>query len=384
MAYLPCLNPSCNSHGQPHPHCKCYSNMATGGIADHFCASNNPHSESCEYYAPGGQVGQLLQPRAFQSPLMGDPEDHTAAAMAHGGANMLFGSPKSPYFGAFGSGSTANKLAGNETAGNMMGYMSRLKKGHKAVDQGVESLFTDGSPEFEDKPEKEREQIKEYINKGGIDAEMQAQHQQQLQPQGYAEGGSVSMEPKREDPLSGVYPEHNLILNTAKARVSHYLNSMKPQEEQPTLPFDPKKDMKVQNKNYDKAVQMAAQPLGILKEVKDGSLTPDVMKHFTQMWPEVHTHLSKKMTEQIMKAQMKGERPPYKVRQAMSMFMGSTLDSTMTPASIMAAQNVFASKAAQQQPQQAPTKNKKGTSTLSKASEPYQTASQAAQARQKQ
>lgn len=52
----PCLNPACKSHGKPHPNCQCYSNMAEGGEASHFCSKEQMHEKGCEYYADGGEV----------------------------------------------------------------------------------------------------------------------------------------------------------------------------------------------------------------------------------------------------------------------------------------------------------------------------------------
>ena len=54
---MPCLNPSCKSHGKPHPNCKCYSHNAEGGEIS-FCSKNRPHDRSCEYFAEGGMSGQ--------------------------------------------------------------------------------------------------------------------------------------------------------------------------------------------------------------------------------------------------------------------------------------------------------------------------------------
>lgn len=69
---LPCLNPSCKSHGKPHPNCRCYTRMAKGGpVAEgkiHYCATGMPHHKYCEYYADGGTTG--LDP---------DPDKATAA-----------------------------------------------------------------------------------------------------------------------------------------------------------------------------------------------------------------------------------------------------------------------------------------------------------------
>lgn len=70
-AGLPCLNPHCRSHGQPHPNCRCYSggeNFADGGevMKLRYCAHGKPHAQGCEYMADGGDPGYndqyLIQP----------------------------------------------------------------------------------------------------------------------------------------------------------------------------------------------------------------------------------------------------------------------------------------------------------------------------------
>lgn len=56
-AGLPCLNPNCKSHGQPHANCKCYAGHAKGGQVTNlrYCAYGMPHEDGCEY-ASGGRV----------------------------------------------------------------------------------------------------------------------------------------------------------------------------------------------------------------------------------------------------------------------------------------------------------------------------------------
>jgi hypothetical protein len=409
MAYirnLPCLNPSCHSHGTPHPNCRCYGFAKGGEAENYFCAANRAHEASCQYFMAGGQASltpaETFDPRGIQGPqtgfkeggsvlpfhpLLNDPGHATASAIAHGGAGMLFGDPKSPYFGAFGSGDTASARLASQESGplgaNINNYLGKVKRGSKAIESNVKSLFDGGPLSIPEASDKVKDQIKDYVENGGITAEMQTQAQA---PEGYAEGGLVDQEAGQEDPLSTMLPDHNILLNAAKARVANHLNSIRAPEFQVKLPFDSNKSTKLQDRTYDRAVDMAASPLKILHELKDGSLTPNQLKHFTTMYPELHTQLSKEMTKGVLQAQLDGTKPKYKVRQAMSMFLGSELDSSMTPANIMAAQNVFAMKnAGQQGAAPAPKQKKKGsTAPLSKVADNYQTSDQAAQARNKQ
>ena len=90
------------------------------------------------------------------------------------------------------------------------------------------------------------------------------------------------------------------------------------------------------------------------------------------------------MTQNLLSAMMDhtkdGGTIPYKQRQSLSLFTGQPLDSTMTPQSIMAVQNVYASKQ-QPPPGNPPVKgNKRNTSKLGKIASNLQTPNQAAEA----
>jgi hypothetical protein len=84
------------------------------------------------------------------------------------------------------------------------------------------------------------------------------------------------------------------------------------------------------------------------------------------------------MSEQLLQSMTdhlhNGETVPYKMRQGMSMFLGTPLDSTMTPSAIMAAQGVFMAQAQSKQAAMAP---KGKASKLDKVSDNYLTANEA-------
>lgn len=65
MANWPCQNPSCKSHGQPHPNCRCPSPMAEGGMPENYCTEDRQHLQACEYYADGGDISSA--PLSFDS-----------------------------------------------------------------------------------------------------------------------------------------------------------------------------------------------------------------------------------------------------------------------------------------------------------------------------
>ena len=83
-----------------------------------------------------------------------------------------------------------------------------------------------------------------------------------------------------------------MSLNTARARISGYLNSVRPLENSAKLPYDSDRKDARKERDYDKVLSLANQPLSILNHIKDGTLLPRHVKHFTQMYPELHQELS--------------------------------------------------------------------------------------------
>lgn len=281
-----------------------------------------------------------------------------------------------------------------------MEHATNVSRGNSAIENGIASLFLGskiaGQQYVNDNPDVIKK-IKEFIAGGGVNQQIQnTLHEQNREKkaspiQGFAEGGEVKApEPvesaigsKSINKLSEVYPEHTMLMEAAKGRVYNYLNSLRPLENQPRLAFDDDHVSDHQKRDYEAALKIANKPLSILPELQKGTLTADHVRHLTQMWPEVHTELSKEITKKIMEAKMSGEKPPSHIRQGLSLLMGAPLDSTMNPTNIQAAQAVFASrKMAAQSQAQAQGKTRKGTTGLSDAHKQYETAGQAAESRQ--
>lgn len=88
-AGLPCLNPHCKSHGQPHPNCRCYGpggpqaeGMAEGGQVHStvYCAYGFPHHAGCSYAKGGGVSEQGKDVRHGQkAKSQGNHEEHEMA-----------------------------------------------------------------------------------------------------------------------------------------------------------------------------------------------------------------------------------------------------------------------------------------------------------------
>lgn len=278
-------------------------------------------------------------------------------------------------------------------------HADNVSRGQSATVLGINSLFSGAkiagqqAASFEAK-EKDREKIKKFVEGGGTTRQMQNELQKEMQQkkrmpsQNFADGGAVSPQPMQiqesqeaPDHFSEVFPTQNIMMNAAKGRVYSYLNTLRPQPNASKLPFDDEPDNKEPTRIYEKAVDIAASPLSIIHSIKNGSLTPEELGHFKSMWPEIHSQLSQGMTKKVIEAQQKKEKPPYRIRQAMSLFLGAPLDSTMTQQMIQAAQSVYVKKQPPGQAGKPQGKPKKGTSTLSDVSKQYQTGVQAAASR---
>lgn len=255
-----------------------------------------------------------------------------------------------PYVGALSKkylAPTMMKIATSQPVENISKVLDNnlaQSRGFQKIEKGVQGLFSSGTNkaldyEFSDA---KNNTLRKYIMSGGPLAEAQ---QQAPQGQGYAEGGEV--QPSVPGSIDQVYPEQSVLRSATKSRVFNYLNGIRPLKAN-KLPYDTDQPDPTKEREYEKTLNLANQPLSILSHIKKGSLLPKHVKDFVGMYPELHDHLSKRITEEVTKQELaKKEKPPYHVRQAMSLFLGTSLDSTLTPQSMMAAQATFIQQKAQ-------------------------------------
>lgn len=173
-------------------------------------------------------------------------------------------------------------------------------------------------------------------------------------------------------------PEYGAAIGQITANASNYINSKRPNANK-TAPLDSDiKPSNAQKSEFNRTLDLAQQPLVILDSIKSGNVTPQDVITVKMLYPDLYNRLAQKLTSNISAQVDKGETVPYKTRLGLSMFLGTPLDSTMSPQGILGAQPV---------PRQAPqggqqgSNVKKGTSTLTKMPKSYQTSDQAAEAR---
>lgn len=275
-------------------------------------------------------------------------------------------------------------------------YAEAIGNGTKRIDSAISNLFKVGGSRYlnHEFSEKDREAVKKYIESGVLNQQINNKQSPPKEEQNFAHGGEVAPRPvqpttkdvggplKGIDRISSVYPEQAMLLGSAKGRINNYLNQKRPQTITSRLPFDEHVPDKQKERSYDKAIDIANKPLSVLDHIKNGTLDSDHVEGINGMYPELSNHLRKKLTEAVTKAQMDEEKPSYKVRQGLSLFMGAALDSNLTAQNIMAAQQTFFQQKNNQQAAAQPMKPKKGTGSLENAPDQYRTSSQASQLRQ--
>lgn len=259
-------------------------------------------------------------------------------------------------------------------------YTNDVMKGDKKISDSVEHLFGAGGQQiFNDNADKSKEKLHKWLEENGPSQDINQMIEESGAMPGFAHGGQV--EPKQspmlaDEPIARNFPDQHLLLSSAKGRMSGYLNNLRPKGNQPKLVFDVEPDQTQQKKTYNRALDTVVNPLGIMGKIKKGTVDPEDLQHFNSLHPELSEVLKKRITKKIVDQQLKGEKPSYKIRQGLSMFLGAPLSGEMLPQNIMAAQATFKSK----QPPSPPPQKK--TSAISKSSQHLMTSDQAAASRQ--
>ncbi len=311
---------------------------------------------------------------------------HGAEGLAYGEASRLVTNLISKPLGKKMSekimGPIAMKVLASGNAQGMveaLNYGAKMAKGAQTLTKAVDDMFL-GSAIMGEQLINNYDKISKWVEDGGNDRELKDAQMHEVVP-GFAEGGQV--DDRTTSPIhtetNGVaihYPEQNIVINAAKARVSNYLKSLRPPKHAPKLAFDEEPDNRMQEKSYKRAIAIADKPLSVLGEIAKGTAEPEHIKHLTAMYPEVTGLMQKKITEKIIQAQMDGTKPPYKVRQGMSMLMGTALSSEMAPQNIQAAQAVFV-KAKSEEDSGKKAKKAKALPSLTKSDDAFLTSTQA-------
>jgi hypothetical protein len=274
--------------------------------------------------------------------------------------------------------------------GDAIDWASNVNRGYNKIQSAVDSLFNIGPAVATQQMTNQqiennrRDKIKEYLDNGGLDQNIKKTIEDTSQPpKKYAKGGEVNplkpannnIQPliKDQDGMNIHFPEASQALMGAKFRINNYLMNLKPNKNPQRLPFDDAMVDPQHERSFDRAIDIANNPLKILHEVKKGTLDPQDVQHFQTMFPDVNNILQKKITQKILEKQFDNKKPPYHVRQGLSLLLGSPLSSDVTAGNIQAAQAIFNPQPPPQQQGQALPKSKKGSAALGKLGSAYRT-----------
>lgn len=151
--------------------------------------------------------------------------------------------------------------------------------------------------------------------------------------------------------LGHYMPEASQAYANQAARTFNYLNSKRP---------DPKRVGMLDNEimpnkdklgRYNKTLQIAEQPLLIMKKIYDGSLSSQDVIDFKTMYPELYNEFQKRIINKMVDHVSKKQIIPYRTKKSLSLFMGTNLDSSLTPEAIQSAQATYQSQGQAPQPQ---------------------------------
>lgn len=274
----------------------------------------------------------------------------------------------------------------NQGLTQTMDYANAAGQGEEALNMKIKGLFDKtaraGQATGLLSNQEARDTLKEFIEGGGVDQQIREQNSSQppVTPQ-FAKGGEI-LPPEVPDEehidggLKSHLPEHNMLLQTARGRISGYLNSVRPTKNIAKLPFDKERTDPNKERIYNRVLDLANHPQNIVEHIHQGNLLPQHVQAFNAMYPELHQVMSQKIMNHLAQQSHDEERPPSHIRQGLSLFLGTPLDSGLTQPSIAAAQGTFI------QQQQAKAPPEKSDSALNKLSKNSQTSEQARDARQ--
>jgi hypothetical protein len=153
----------------------------------------------------------------------------------------------------------------------------------------------------------------------------------------------VNADPLLKDPnlenLQHYMPGHADAAAMALANASSYLTSLRNSSTDKQSPFDSAPVVsKIDKAKYNSALMIAEQPMIVLDKIKEGTINSTDIQHLASIYPGLYKRMQQKVIGQMIDTKDKGETIPYKTRLGLSVFLGQPLDSTMSPASIVAAQ----------------------------------------------
>jgi hypothetical protein len=214
----------------------------------------------------------------------------------------------------------SNKQISSEGFKQMVDLISHTVKAENMIGKSVKNVFKAGSevlPQYAVPKARDREALMKAVD-------------------------ALNQDPEKMLNLSGkaghYMPDHATAIGGVAGKAVQLLSAVRPNTN-PQNPLDSKRiPSDVEKARYNRALDVAQQPLIVLKHIAEGRLTPEDVDLQKGLYPALYKSLSSKLLDQAVSVQAKGGVIPYHVKQSMSLYMGTPLDATMTPQGIQAAQ----------------------------------------------
>lgn len=180
---------------------------------------------------------------------------------------------------------------------------------------------------------------------------------------------------------TGYYmPDHSTALGAVATRAVEYLNGLKPNTDK-MGPLDGNRiPSAVEEDRYNRALDIAEQPLVTMNSIKEGTLTPQDVVTFKTIYPGLYNSVSQKLTDAMITHVSKDDGVPYQTSLSLSLFLGRPLDASMNQQNIAMAQPAPNAATSPTSPTQTPKAAPHSMAKLGKFGSMMQTGLQARQA----
>lgn len=241
----------------------------------------------------------------------------------------------------------------------MLGYLNAAHKGDTLITKSIGNVLKPGARVLLDS------QLPKAAELAKID---KIAARQQDKP-------DVAMQAQSSGHLGHYMSDHQAAVSQSVAQVSQYLNSKRPVPIRPSPLDRPIEPTDAQKSAFQRTLTIAAAPATILEHIKNGTVKTTDLQDLKAMYPSLYNRMAQELSNHMINQHSDEEPIPYKTRMGLSLFLGQSIDSSMNPANIQAAQPQ------PQQGSQQPDQKPKGSPSKlkDKSVKAYETPDQAAQ-----
>jgi hypothetical protein len=207
----------------------------------------------------------------------------------------------------------------------MVDLAHNIVKGENLTASAVKGIFLDN--------------VKEVLPKASLPDEGSSSKLEKLVSKAQMDPMSLA---SQNEGLSHYMPEAAGAMGEAMGRAVNYLATIKPPEDK-MGPLDPKRvPSKSEQVKYQRALEVAEQPLVTMQRIKDGSLTAEDIHTMQAIYPTLLDSLRQQVTNRMADHVAEGGIVPMPQAMAISMFLGQPLKSALMPQNIVSNQSIYA------------------------------------------